>query len=400
MAMVSPRAHLSKWLVLMTTIISMISNGRARARVLGSDEVTGFDKPKGVVKTIESYETREVIDCVDIYKQPAFDHPLLKNHTIQMKPSSNLKANGSRSVEGVLNQAWRKYGECPEGTIPIIRPQSHTNRHVIRSNPHLKRLNKSRLGKPLDDHEYAIVFTEGRFLGAHATINVWNPVVLDPEATYSQIWLSAGPPEKQNTLEAGYMVQPASFPKEAKTFIYWTSDGYWDTGCYNLVCPGFVQTSNKIALGSVLQPVSTYGGQQHHITIDIEKNPSLGRWSLRIQDVDVGYWPQDLFTFLKVAPADTVSWGGEVVNLGQDGRHTSTQMGSGHLPSEGFFGKASFFRHVSIVDGGSTGRDPENLQKQVTKPGCYDLIINEAERSQLGVNFYYGGPGYSAQCEK
>ncbi|XP_010034858.1 uncharacterized protein LOC104424187 [Eucalyptus grandis] len=350
--------------------------------------------------TLQSYETREVIDCVDIYKQPAFDHPLLKNHTIQMKPSSNLKANGSRSVEGVLNQAWRKYGECPEGTIPIIRPQSHTNRHVIRSNPHLKRLNKSRLGKPLDDHEYAIIFTEGSFLGAHATINVWNPVVLDPEATYSQIWLSAGPPEKQNTIEAGYMVQPASFPKEAKTFIYWTSDGYMNTGCYNLVCPGFVQTSNKIALGSVLQPVSTYGGQQHHITIDIEKDPSLGRWSLRIQDVDVGYWPQDLFTFLKVVPADTVSWGGEVVNLGQDGRHTSTQMGSGHLPSEGFFGKASFFRHVSIVDGGSTGRDPENLQKQVTKPGCYDLVINEAERSQLGVNFYYGGPGYSAQCEK
>jgi hypothetical protein len=23
-------------------------------------------------------------DCVDIYKQPAFDHPLLKNHKIQV----------------------------------------------------------------------------------------------------------------------------------------------------------------------------------------------------------------------------------------------------------------------------------------------------------------------------
>ena len=26
----------------------------------------------------------DIIDCVDIYKQPAFDHPLLKNHTIQV----------------------------------------------------------------------------------------------------------------------------------------------------------------------------------------------------------------------------------------------------------------------------------------------------------------------------
>ena len=26
----------------------------------------------------------DIIDCVDINKQPAFDHPLLKNHTIQV----------------------------------------------------------------------------------------------------------------------------------------------------------------------------------------------------------------------------------------------------------------------------------------------------------------------------
>ncbi|XP_010034859.2 uncharacterized protein LOC104424189 [Eucalyptus grandis] len=356
---------------------------------------------------LQSYETREVIDCVDIYKQPAFDHPLLKNHTIQMKPSSNLKANGSGSVEGVLNQAWRKYGECPEGTIPIIRPQSHTSRHAIRSNPHLKWLNKSRLGSESDGHEslfyigqYAVVYlNSGNFKGAHATINVWNPVVLDQEASFSQIWLTAGPRETVNTIEAGWRVDPGSSPKGAKLFIYWTGDGYWETGCYNLECPGFVQTSDKIALGVLLQPFSTYGGKQYDITVDIEKNQPLERWWLRIQDVDVGYWPQDLFTSLKDR-ADKVAWGGEVVNLGLDGRHTSTQMGSGHLPSEGFFGKASFFRHVSIVDGGSFGRDPENLQKRVSKPGCYDLIINEAERSQLGVNFYYGGPGYSAQCEK
>jgi len=29
-------------------------------------------------------EDGDIIDCVDIYQQPAFDHPLLKNHTIQV----------------------------------------------------------------------------------------------------------------------------------------------------------------------------------------------------------------------------------------------------------------------------------------------------------------------------
>lgn len=29
-------------------------------------------------------EDGDIIDCVDIYKQLAFDHPALKNHTIQV----------------------------------------------------------------------------------------------------------------------------------------------------------------------------------------------------------------------------------------------------------------------------------------------------------------------------
>lgn len=27
----------------------------------------------------------DIIDCIDIYKQPAFDNPLLKNHKIQVR---------------------------------------------------------------------------------------------------------------------------------------------------------------------------------------------------------------------------------------------------------------------------------------------------------------------------
>jgi len=30
-------------------------------------------------------EDGDIIDCVDIYEQPAFDHPALKNHTIKAR---------------------------------------------------------------------------------------------------------------------------------------------------------------------------------------------------------------------------------------------------------------------------------------------------------------------------
>jgi hypothetical protein len=37
----------------------------------------------GIVKSLQGKDG-DVIDCVDIYQQPAFDSPLLKNHTIQV----------------------------------------------------------------------------------------------------------------------------------------------------------------------------------------------------------------------------------------------------------------------------------------------------------------------------
>ncbi|RHN77169.1 putative neprosin activation peptide [Medicago truncatula] len=38
---------------------------------------------KHSLKTIKS-EDGDIIDCIDIKKQPAFDHPALKNHKIQV----------------------------------------------------------------------------------------------------------------------------------------------------------------------------------------------------------------------------------------------------------------------------------------------------------------------------
>ncbi|KAK3412748.1 hypothetical protein EUGRSUZ_I01447 [Eucalyptus grandis] len=381
MTMVSP----PKWLVLMISIISSISDGHARARIPISSKVTGFDKPKGTIKTIESYETGEVIDCVDIFKQPAFDHPLLKNHTIQIKPSSNPKANGEVDVEGALGQAWWKNGECPEGTIPILRPQNHTDHHFMRSKPHVKRLNSNdAIIIPPRGHEYAEVsLIDGVYKGASAKINVWKPLAVNDEASISQIWVTSGALDSLNSVEAGWMVNTVyGTGLDAQIFIYWTTDGYKKTGCFNLKCPGFVQTNKRIALGAVISPVSTYKGQQYEIAVNITK--------------EVGYWPKELFTLLK-GFATQISWGGEVYNSRKYGIHTGTQMGSGSFPSEGY-GKAAFFRNLKMIAYESIERDPENLQPYVTRPECYDLKLVEDRSSSNGVHFFFGGPGYSPQC--
>lgn len=49
------------------------------------------------------------------------------------------------------------------------------------------------------------------------------------------------------------------------------SDSYQATGCYNLLCSGFIQTNSKIAIGAAISPVSLAAGNQYDITILIWK---------------------------------------------------------------------------------------------------------------------------------
>ena len=59
--------------------------------------------------------------------------------------------------------------------------------------------------------------------------------------------------------------------------IYWIenlekqTDAYQATGCYNLLCSGFVQTNNKIAIGAAISPRSSYNGRQFDIGLMIWK---------------------------------------------------------------------------------------------------------------------------------
>lgn len=49
------------------------------------------------------------------------------------------------------------------------------------------------------------------------------------------------------------------------------SDAYQATGCYNLLCSGFIQVSSAIAMGASISPVSGYRGSQYDISILVWK---------------------------------------------------------------------------------------------------------------------------------
>ena len=108
----------------------------------------------------------------------------------------------------------------------------------------------------------------------------------------------------------------------------------------------------------------------------------------------LGYWPAPLFSYLADS-ASMIEWGGEVVNSEPDGEHTSTQMGSGHFPNEGF-GKSSYFWNIQIVDGSNNLRAPKGLGTFTEQSNCYD--VQKGYNSAWGNYFYYGGPGRNQDC--
>nr|GMC48277.1 uncharacterized protein LOC109149638 [Ipomoea batatas]GMC54424.1 uncharacterized protein LOC109149638 [Ipomoea batatas] len=173
------------------------------------------------------------------------------------------------------------------------------------------------------------------------------------------------------------------------------TDAYQTTGCYNLLCSGFVQTNNRIAIGAAISPRSSYNARQFDIGITIWKDPKHGHWWLEFgSGLLIGYWPSFLFSHLR-GHASMIQFGGEIVNSRSTGSHTATQMGSGHFADEGF-GKASYFRNLQTVDWDNSLVPLSNLHLLADHPNCYD--IRAGRNNVWGNYFYYGGPGRNSNC--
>ncbi|TXG74297.1 hypothetical protein EZV62_002876 [Acer yangbiense] len=418
-------------LLLAVSVLSDVADGKAKDRAT----LSGLDRKlkllnKPAVKSIKS-EDGDIIDCVDINKQPAFDHPALRNHKIQMRPSFDLPTEKpdtrNESSQPVIQQTWQKSGSCPEGTVPIrrIRKQdllraasleqfgtkppnvpyasSKTDIKNIISPPSINNTKFQVLSTI--NRSCAVLVTEGHYYtGAQGDINLWNPTVdLPDDYTTAQIWLKAGYGEIYESIEAGWMVNPKLYGDRAsRLFAYWTKDSYKTTGCFDITCAGFVQTNPKLALGVGLHPVSISGGLQSYVPIGIYQDTNTGNWWLKCgqnYETVVGYWPKELFAYLWRS-ASFVEWGGEVYspNIVRDrSPHTKTQMGSGSI-AQTLEGSAATIRVVRIMDTTRKLKYPEWVGTWSDEQYCYSAL-NHVPGNNVEPVFYFGGPGQGPQCK-
>ncbi|XP_057976073.1 protein neprosin-like, partial [Malania oleifera] len=273
-----------------------------------SDEIESRLKRvnKPAVKTIRT-EYGDIYDCIDFYKQPAFDHPLLKNHNYhpQVRIMMPDFAPGSRKHRYVSTRNEQPYlaikGEgCAVGTVPIRRVTKYA---VVRT----KRIpNKS-------------------YNGAGFIVTVFNPDVDVNQYSSGQIKIQNG----RDIISAGWTVNPSAFgDSRTRAFFYFQASGR--SGCFNTRCSGFVITNNTIHLDRVLQP-SIINKEYYSTELKIHRNAAGDWWLLVGADhIPVGFYPAKLFTQLS-EKANYIEWGGEVhgpTDL------PSPPMGSSRLLSE------------------------------------------------------------------
>uniref|UniRef100_A0A0D3A5J0 Neprosin PEP catalytic domain-containing protein n=2 Tax=Brassica oleracea var. oleracea TaxID=109376 RepID=A0A0D3A5J0_BRAOL len=253
-------------------------------------------------------EHGDILDCIDINKQLAFDHPLLKNHTIQ----------------------------------------------------------------------FAVAEYRHQVFGAKVNFSIWEPEVSPTQFSSASMLIAQGSTEQFQSIRAGWIVYQWLNQNHSRLYTYWTADGFIKTGCYNILCPGFVQVSARIPFGILFGPVSVYDGPQYEVGIRIYKDGNTGDWWLVVYDENVGYWPNSLFTKAGLGHgASLVAYGGEVYSPVKE---KSPSMGSAHFPSEGYL-KAAYVTNFEVVEG-----------SVATKP-LFPVTLFSSTPNFWYNAIFFGGPG-------
>ncbi|KAJ3707304.1 hypothetical protein LUZ61_011009 [Rhynchospora tenuis] len=176
----------------------------------------------------------------------------------------------------------------------------------------------------------------------------------------------------------------------ASTFLFVSRIG--NNGCYSNTCQGFVlsNVSGAPLPGAIPQPLSTYNGEDHFVTLSIKKDEETLDWSLYQDDnnnpILIGWWPKTLFnnTF---DSATKIAWLGSVFYPKNE---TSPPMGSGHFAVEGAH-KAAYISHIKIFDEFGQATDPYIGRGLTDRKDCFTTDGFKYSHHD-GFHFYYGGP--------
>ncbi|MCL7039113.1 hypothetical protein MKW94_026625 [Papaver nudicaule] len=354
---------------------------------------------KKPVKTIMT-NYGDTVDCIDIYKQPAFDHPLLKHHKIRMVPSFIIEETTSKNISspifrGSIIDIGFQDERCPPGTVPIRRTKKEDLVNAQSLSRKTNRIHTNRYSPSPINHHFVSVEEFGQaktYFGGAALMSVHRLKLNYNQFSTVQIWIENGPVEEINSIEFGWLTYPALFgDNNSRLFGYWTVDGHKQTGCFNVLCPGFVQVNEEVLLGGVLEHTSVYGKQASEFPIRVYRDAQTGDWWL-VTNVLVGYWPKEIFTHL-ASNASNIRYGG---TTGEEPQTDAGPMGNGYLPQLQDYTKTAYMRKMKYINDKEqlVNINPDGAQtKHDTISDCYNLLFAGNLGEDWETTMTFGGPG-------
>jgi hypothetical protein len=363
---------------------------------------------QGVHATHSFWLDSQVFDCIPIAEQPAVRRFGLRK--IAPPPPTETPSTGLRSPAGGQPvQSPLEMGEvdafgnavsCEKGTIPMRRV---TLEELSRFGSLREFFQKGPGGAgrphPADvppafsgQHLYAYAYQYVDNNGGNSWLNLWSPSVGTGQVfSLSQQWYVGGSGSSTQTVEGGWQNYPGKYGTNSSVlFIYWTADNYGSTGCYNLECTAFVQTSSAWTLGGTFPNYSTSGGTQHEF--QMQWKHYQGNWWLYLQGTGtldpLGYYPGSIFGSGQLSQyATLIEYGGETV-----GNTSWPPMGSGAWANAGSQ-YAAYQRLIYYTDTSGAGQWG-NLTAVQPTPNCYTIVYTPSSSGgSWGSYFYFGGPG-------
>lgn len=294
---------------------------------------------------------------------------------------------------------------CPTHTIPMLRMTLEKLTNFSSVDDTSLKVSRARPWPESEfllnnDHRYAYAQQSMGNFGGNSWLNLWSPV---GDFSLSQQWYTATAEEILQTVEGGWMVYPQMFgTTKAVLFIYSTNHNYaHESGCYNLECAAFVQTSNKWLLGGTWTGYSTTHGTQWGF--EMQWKLYSGNWWLFLRGAEdyepVGYYPTSIFR--GGAMSKNASWakyGGETIpQKEQKEGKLWPPMGSGAFPSEQG-NEAAFQNKIFYIPHDENGGIGvlAGLTPVSRSPACYWAKVENA--TSEGSYLIFGGPGgYNCQ---
>jgi hypothetical protein len=291
---------------------------------------------------------------------------------------------------------------CPEGTVPVRRvtledlTRFDTLQDFFSKGPQGAGRRPPRTSEPRTvavTHRWAHAYQNVTNGGGHSFLNIWRPAIgANQVFSLSQHWYVGGSGANLQTLECGWQVYPKLYnDSQPHLFTYWTADNYKNTGCYNLSCGAFVQTSSSFAPGMVVGPISVTNGPQY--VMELAYWHTGGRWWLYYNGTQgtnaIGYYPDSLYGGGALATqAAEIDFGGETT-----GTTSFPPMGSGAFANQGWQ-KAAYQRTIGYWPPAGGAMVNANLTASAGWPNCYtaDVVFYGAPWLE---SLWYGGPGGS-----